>query len=165
MILDIIGVGLIGSTTKFSKDVQQFTEMTNRVSDEEPALIWGTQNRRTGPGMAAFINGSNCHSMDFDDTWHPATHPSSPVLPALLALADFLPEHNKPSLEDILVAFNCGVQIQGLLLKCSLQSKNIPNRYGFFLIERLFSEKICKVNMNMLFKLYLKVKHNMLYLI
>lgn len=141
MILDIIGVGLIGSTTKFSKDVQQFTEMTNRVSDEEPALIWGTQNRRTGPGMAAFINGSNCHSMDFDDTWHPATHPSSPVLPALLALADFLPEHNKPSLEDILVAFNCGVQIQGLLLKCSLQSKNIPNRYVFFILKGCFLKK------------------------
>lgn len=128
MILDIIGVGLIGSTTSFSKTIQHFAETTDRISDKEPALIWGTSNKRTRPGMAAFINGSNCHSMDFDDTWHPATHPSSPILPALFALADFLPEQYKPSLEDILVAFNCGVQIQGVLLRCSLQSNNIPNR-------------------------------------
>lgn len=129
MILDIIGVGLIGSTTSFSKTIQHFAETTDRIGDKEPALIWGTSNKRTRPGMAAFINGSNCHSMDFDDTWHPATHPSSPILPALFALADFLPEQYKPSLEDILVAFNCGVQIQGVLLRCSLQSNNIPNRY------------------------------------
>lgn len=128
MILDTIGVGLIGSTTSFSKAIQHFAETTDRISDKEPALIWGTSNRRARPGMAAFINGSNCHSMDFDDTWHPATHPSSPILPALLAIADFLPEQYKPSLEDMLVAFNCGVEIQGILLRCSLQSKNIPNR-------------------------------------
>ncbi len=30
------------------------------------------------------------HSMDFDDTWHPATHPSGAVLPALLAISDML---------------------------------------------------------------------------
>ncbi|XP_056019613.1 cis-aconitate decarboxylase-like isoform X2 [Ostrea edulis] len=128
MILDILGVGLIGSTTTFSRDMQHFAEVTDRISNHEPAIIWGTNNRRTGPAMAAYINGSNCHSMDFDDTWHPATHPSSPILPALLALADFLPERYKPSLQDILVAFNCGVQIQGILLRCSSQSKNIPNR-------------------------------------
>ncbi|XP_061182329.1 cis-aconitate decarboxylase-like [Saccostrea echinata] len=128
MILDILGVGLIGSTTVFSRDMQEFVEVTDRISSSEPALIWGTNNRRASPAMAAYINGSNCHSMDFDDTWHPATHPSSPILPTLLALADFLPENCKPSLEDILVAFNCGVQIQGVLLRCSSQSKNIPNR-------------------------------------
>lgn len=141
MILDILGVGLIGSTTTFSKDMQHFAEVTDRISNHEPAIIWGTNNRRTGPAMAAYINGSNCHSMDFDDTWHPATHPSSPILPALLALADFLPERYKPSLQDILVAFNCGVQIQGILLRCSSQSKNIPNRYAyqFSLLQIIFS--------------------------
>lgn len=58
MILDIIGVGLIGSTTSFSKTIQHFAETTDRISDKEPALIWGTSNKRTRPGMAAFINGS-----------------------------------------------------------------------------------------------------------
>lgn len=68
------------------------------------------------------------HSMDFDDTWHPATHPSGAVLPAVLALSDMMPANNKPSGLDFLLAFNVGIEIQGRLLRFSNEAHNIPKR-------------------------------------
>lgn len=69
------------------------------------------------------------HSMDFDDTWHPATHPSGAVLPALLAISDMLPGNSKPSGLDFLLAFNVGIEIQGRLLRFSNEACNIPKRW------------------------------------
>lgn len=66
--------------------------------------------------------------MDFDDTWHPATHPSGAVLPALLAAAQLLPENSKPSGADLLLAFNVGIEIQGRLMRFSQEAQNIPKR-------------------------------------
>lgn len=66
--------------------------------------------------------------MDFDDTWHPATHPSGAVLPALLALSDTMPSGRKPSGLDLLLAFNVGIEIQGRLMRFSNEAHNIPKR-------------------------------------
>lgn len=68
------------------------------------------------------------HSMDFDDTWHPATHPSGAVLPAVLALSDMMPANGKPSGLDFLLAFNVGIEIQGRLMRFSNEARNIPKR-------------------------------------
>lgn len=68
--------------------------------------------------------------MDFDDTWHPATHPSGAVLPALLALAETLP--SQPSGLDLLLAFNVGIEVQGRLMRFSKEAYNIPKRYQFW---------------------------------
>lgn len=66
--------------------------------------------------------------MDFDDTWHPATHPSGAVLPAVLALSDMMPANCKPSGLDFLLAFNVGIEIQGRLMRFSSEAHNIPKR-------------------------------------
>jgi aconitate decarboxylase len=68
--------------------------------------------------------------MDFDDTWHPATHPSGAVLPVLTALAEALPESPKFSGLDLLLAFNVGIEVQGRLLQFSKEARDIPKRYG-----------------------------------
>lgn len=65
--------------------------------------------------------------MDFDDTWHPATHPSGAVLPALLALAESLPQ--RPSGLDLLLAFSVGMEVQGQLMRFSKEAYNIPQRF------------------------------------
>ncbi|XP_060072340.1 cis-aconitate decarboxylase-like [Ylistrum balloti] len=128
MILDIIGVGMIGSKTEIANSYRDFAAYTEGFNSNHRASVWGTGGLKASTAMAAYLNGASCHAMDFDDTWHPATHPSSPVLPALLALSDTLPYSQKPSLEDILVAFNVGIQVQGALLNCSTQARNIPHR-------------------------------------
>lgn len=66
--------------------------------------------------------------MDFDDTWHPATHPSGAVLPSVLALSDLMSANHKPSGLDFLLAFNVGIEIQGRLLRFSNEAHNIPKR-------------------------------------
>ena len=71
---------------------------------------------------------SQVHSMDFDDTWHPATHPSGAVLPALLAVSDMMPQNRKPSGLDLLLAFNVGIEVQGRLMRFSNGASNIPKK-------------------------------------
>ncbi|NXU14226.1 IRG1 decarboxylase, partial [Pardalotus punctatus] len=69
------------------------------------------------------------HSMDFDDTWHPATHPSGAVLPALLAASQMLPPNTKPNGLDFLLAFNVGLEVQGRLMHFSTEAHDIPKRF------------------------------------
>ena len=37
---------------------------------------------------AAYANGTMAHALDFDNTWYPLNHPTSPTLPAILAIAE-----------------------------------------------------------------------------
>lgn len=128
MILDNLGVGLIGSKTEIAKSYRNFAVTAEGFHPKHKASVWGTGGLKASTAMAAYLNGASCHAMDFDDTWHPATHPSGPVLPAILALSESLPPSQQPNLEDLLVAFNIGIQVQGALLNCSSQAKNIPHR-------------------------------------
>ncbi|NWI22018.1 IRG1 decarboxylase, partial [Crypturellus soui] len=69
------------------------------------------------------------HSMDFDDTWHPATHPSGAVLPAVIALSEAFSQKKRISGLDLLLAFNVGIEVQGRLLHFSSEARNIPKRF------------------------------------
>uniref|UniRef100_A0A8D0GE02 Immunoresponsive gene 1, like n=1 Tax=Sphenodon punctatus TaxID=8508 RepID=A0A8D0GE02_SPHPU len=115
MILDSIGVGLVGSMTHvFDIALRYCQEMypSNPVSS-----VFGRKNLKLSPTLAAFSNGVVVHTMDFDDTWHPATHPSGAVLPALL-----------PNGLDFLLAFNVGIEVQGRLMRFPSEAQNIPKR-------------------------------------
>ncbi|AWP12238.1 putative cis-aconitate decarboxylase-like [Scophthalmus maximus] len=127
MVMDSIGVGLIGSTTEvFELALQHCKYM---YAPDEISSVYGRRGTRLSPTLAAFVNGVATHSMDFDDTWHPATHPSGAVLPAVLALSDMLPSNNKPSGLELLLAFNVGIEIQGRLMRFSNEACNIPKRF------------------------------------
>ncbi|XP_062322708.1 immunoresponsive gene 1, like [Osmerus eperlanus] len=127
MVLDSIGVGILGSTT----DVFQLAlkHCQHMYAPDNVSSVYGRRGTRLSPTLAAFVNGVAAHSMDFDDTWHPATHPSGAVLPALMAISDMLPKGSKPSGLDFLVAFNIGIEIQGRLMRFSREAHNIPKRF------------------------------------
>ncbi|XP_078116970.1 cis-aconitate decarboxylase-like [Sander vitreus] len=127
MVLDSIGVGVIGSTTDvFELALQHCQHM---YAPDDISSVYGRRGTRLSPTLAAFVNGVATHSMDFDDTWHPATHPSGAVLPAVLALSDMMSANSKPSGLDFLLAFNIGIEIQGRLMRFSNEAHNIPNRF------------------------------------
>ncbi|CDQ86504.1 unnamed protein product [Oncorhynchus mykiss] len=127
MVLDSIGVGLLGSTTHvFQLALQHCQHM---YAPDDVSSVYGRRGIRLSPTLAAFVNGVATHSMDFDDTWHPATHPSGAVLPALLAVSDMLPNNRKPSGRDFLLAFNVGIEVQGRLMRFSNEAQNIPKRF------------------------------------
>ncbi|MED6285646.1 Cis-aconitate decarboxylase, partial [Characodon lateralis] len=124
MVLDSVGVGLIGSTTEVFEMVLQHCK--HMYGPDHVSSVYGRRGVKLSPTLAAFVNGVATHSMDFDDTWHPATHPSGAVLPAVLALSDMMPASRKPSGLDFLLAFNVGIEIQGRLMRFSNEARNIP---------------------------------------
>lgn len=69
---------------------------------------------------AALINGISSHVLDFDDTQAEAIHPSSPVLPALLALAEW----RGFSGAEIAHAFVLGVEVE-----CRIGKSVFPQHY------------------------------------
>ncbi|XP_028913960.1 cis-aconitate decarboxylase [Ornithorhynchus anatinus] len=126
MILDTLGVGLIGTGTEVFHKVTQYSKI---FSSNATSTVWGHSDFRLPPAYAAFVNGVAVHSMDFDDTWHPATHPSGAVLPVLIALSEALPQKPKISGLDLLLAFNVGIEVQGRLMRFSNEASDIPKRF------------------------------------
>ncbi|KAG9468918.1 cis-aconitate decarboxylase-like [Eleutherodactylus coqui] len=131
MILDNIGVGLVGSTTYVFNIVVKYCQDLNFSAQDNSGFcsVYGRKGLKLPPTLAAYANGVAVHSMDFDDTWHPATHPTGTVLPALLALSQLLSRDRRVSGEDFLTAFNVGIEIQGRLMSFSNEAKNIPKKF------------------------------------
>ncbi|KAG7283136.1 hypothetical protein CRUP_033082 [Coryphaenoides rupestris] len=135
MVLDSLGVGLLGSTTEvFELALQHCQQM---YAPDHISSVYGRSGTKLSATLAAFVNGVAVHSMDFDDTWHPATHPSGAVLPALLAVSDMMPANRKPSGLDLLLAFNVGIEIQGRLLRFSNGASNIPKNHALAIAASL----------------------------
>ncbi len=70
---------------------------------------------------AALINGISSHVLDFDDTHARAVHPSAPVLPAILALAEW----RHLSGADLVHAFVLGVETE-----CRIGLSVFPEHYN-----------------------------------
>jgi aconitate decarboxylase len=66
---------------------------------------------RTSMQTAAYVNGTLAHALDWDNTWYPLNHPTSPTLPAILAVAEYLHHPGSSIIEAIAVAF----EVQGRL--------------------------------------------------
>ncbi|XP_054829952.1 cis-aconitate decarboxylase [Eublepharis macularius] len=126
MILDTLGVGLLGTRTDVFQKTIQYSKI---YSSDTSSTVWAHPAIRLPPLYATFVNGVAVHSMDFDDTWHPTTHPSGAVLPALLAVSEALPEKQKVSGLDLLLAFNIGIEVQGRLMHFSNEASNVPKRF------------------------------------
>lgn len=66
----------------------------------------------TSAPQAAFANGVAGHVLDYEPMWHPPTHPTSPVLPVALALAEWRGRDGR----DVLTALVAGFEVQARLL-------------------------------------------------
>ena len=109
-VIDTVGVTLLGS-------VQESTAIAMRLAGvgdaAGPALVLGTRNR-TSALDAALINGIASHALDFDDfTEDFGGHPSVPVLPALLGLA----EQRNASWSELVAAYVVGVELETRLAR------------------------------------------------
>eukprot|EP00069_Balaena_mysticetus_P002688 bmy_04026T0 len=117
MILDTLGVGFLGTSTEVFHKAREYSKVRSSMSTLE-----------LKPSVHIYSSNvsSTIHSMDFDDTWYPATHPSGAVLPVLMALSEALPPSPKCSGLDLLLAFNVGIEVQGRLMHFSKEAKDIP---------------------------------------
>ena len=113
-ILDGLGLALCGATSQASRLIRQHLRSLACSSDEAEVL---GSDLRLAPRFAALANGTSIHADDYDDTqlavaqdrvYGLLTHPTAPVLPAVLALG----ECDHRSGQDVLAAYLVGVEIE-----------------------------------------------------
>ncbi|MGZ8531904.1 MAG: MmgE/PrpD family protein [Candidatus Binatia bacterium] len=124
-ILDGLGVALAGSTDECSRIVQSQVRQMNGKGESS---IVGTM--LTAPAAkAALANGVAGHAMDYDDTqlstskeavYGLLTHPTTPVLAAVLAIG----EKEKISGEPLVLAYLLGVEVE-----CRIADAINPRHY------------------------------------
>ena len=124
-ILDGLGVALAGSTDECSRIVQ--TQVRQMNGKGESSIV-GTA--LTAPAAkAALANGVAGHAMDYDDTqlstskeavYGLLTHPTTPVLAAVLAIG----EKEKISGEHFVLAYLLGVEVE-----CRIADAINPRHY------------------------------------
>lgn len=105
--LDGLGVMVAGAGEPLGLGRITFDYTRALGGPEEASVIAG--GFRTSAFNAAYANGTLGHALDFDNTWWPLNHPTSPTLPAILALA----EKHGSSGRDVLRAIVLAFEVQG----------------------------------------------------
>src|SRR5438067_1232719 len=112
-ILDGIGLALAGQRAETGHIVRDY--LASLGCTDQSTVIGSPL--RTAPRFAAFANGVAIHADDYDDTqlavatdrvYGLLTHPTAPVLPAVLALAE---RDGRPG-RDLLTAYLIGVEVE-----------------------------------------------------
>jgi 2-methylcitrate dehydratase PrpD len=125
-ILDAFGLALYGATDETWKILDRYTAQFQ--SKDKGATVLGTDVRLPSR-FAAFANGVAIHAEDFDDTqlathsdrvYGLLTHPTVPVLPAALAVAELQPASGK----DFMLAYHLGVEVE-----CKVAEAIAPRHY------------------------------------
>jgi len=117
MVTDTVSVSLAAvdeEAVQMAVDLERLggEARTGEPPDSNAARVLGTTHTQS-PRSAAFLNGVMAHALDFDDTAQERLcgHPSAPVLPAALAVADA----EDASGEQFLRAFVLGVETEMVL--------------------------------------------------
>jgi 2-methylcitrate dehydratase PrpD len=124
-ILDGLGLALAGSVAKSGEIVRRHLQSLGCTGS---ASVLGS-NLRVPVRFAAFANGIAIHADDYDDTqlavakdrvYGLLTHPTAPVLPAALAMA----ERDGRSGRELLQAYEVGVEVE-----CKIAEAIHPRHY------------------------------------
>lgn len=117
-VLDTLGVALAGSREPAARIV---ADTVHELGGHAEATVWGL-GLRCSALDAALVNGTAGHALDYDDVTTPMHgHPSVPLVPAALALA----ERTGASGQDVLTAF-----VVGFELECRVGRGMGPSHYG-----------------------------------
>src|SRR6266853_203932 len=125
-ILDGFGLALAGSMARTGTICRQYLESLG-LCDGKATIVGSAW--KTSPRFAAFVNAVSIHADDFDDTqlavakdrvYGLLVHPTVPVLPATLALA----ERGGVSGKDLMLAYHLGVEVE-----CKIAESISPRQY------------------------------------
>lgn len=108
--LDGIAVMLAGATEPLG--VGRIAIAYVREAGGNPQASVVTGGFRTSMLNAAYANGTLAHALDFDNTWYPLNHPTSPTLPAILALAEHYRLPGRRIVEAIATAFEVQARVR-----------------------------------------------------
>jgi 2-methylcitrate dehydratase PrpD len=116
-IIDCLGVSIAAFREPCLDILFSFIE---KMGGRPSSTLFGT-NVRTSPAWAALYNGTMAHALDFDDGagLHIPLHPSVSVLPAVIALGEFVGAKGR----QILEAFITGEEVECKLAQgCSREA-------------------------------------------
>lgn len=110
-IADTVGVALAGRSAPYLRSLETVLEVDAAPGE---ATLWGAGGRKASVLHAAMINGVAAHALDFDDcSTTMGGHPSAPVVPAVLALAETLGATMAQTVE----AYITGVEVETRLAR------------------------------------------------
>jgi aconitate decarboxylase len=107
VMLDGLAVTLAGATEPLGVGRISIEYVRQMGGAAQASVIAG--GFKTSMLSAAYANGTMAHALDFDNTWYPLNHPTSPTLPAILAVA----EHERLSGRQIIEAIVAAFEAQG----------------------------------------------------
>ncbi len=125
-ILDGLGLALAGSVAESGTLVRRHLQDLGCTSGVATVIGSGL---RVPVRFAAFANGTAIHADDYDDTqlavgkdrvYGLLTHPTAPVLPAVLAVG----ERDRRSGRDLMTAYHVGVEVE-----CKISEAISPRHY------------------------------------
>jgi len=103
-VLDVVGVALAGWHEP-APTILRRTLLEG--APDGKASLWG-EKRRVAPNQAALANGTASHALDYDDVAPSVlTHPSAPVLAALIPMAEELGSSGK----EVMTAYAVGTEV------------------------------------------------------
>ncbi len=106
--LDFMGVSMLASTFPWSRSVYN---MMDEFGGKDLCSIIG-YNRKTSPPLAAFVNGSLAHGIDWDDSHVAAiVHPGAVVIPAALAASEFMRSDGKKFITAVVAGYETMIRI------------------------------------------------------
>ncbi len=105
--LDGLAVMLAGSTEPLGVGRLSIQYVREMGGAPQASVVAG--GFKTSMLNAAYANGTMAHALDWDNTWYPLNHPTSPTLPAILALAEHHGTGGRKIIESIVAAF----EVQG----------------------------------------------------
>ena len=106
--LDLIGTTLGGAKQPLGRIL---VKTAKEFGGKPQATVIG-YGLKTSILNAALINGATAHALDFDDTHIPSIiHPSAPVIPAVLAIAEWKGLSGKAALEAFILGFEVETRI------------------------------------------------------
>src|SRR5216684_578190 len=126
-VLDGIGLALAGAASQTGNITRRYLAALG-IANEGGSTVIGS-DLRLPARFAAFANGVSIHADDYDDTqlaiamdrvYGLLTHPTAPVLPAVLALA----ERDRRSGLDLMTAYQVGVEVE-----CKVAEAILPRHY------------------------------------
>ena len=102
--IDTLGCVLAGAD---SAEASIAADWANEVGKVGPSTVIGRRGLALAPSLAALVNSTAAHALDFDDVSPMMTHPSACLVPPLLAVAERLGSSG----EDVALAYATGFEV------------------------------------------------------
>jgi 2-methylcitrate dehydratase PrpD len=120
---DFIGVALAGSQEELGRLIREYGNRMGGVA--EASVI--AADKKTSPEMAALVNGTMGHALDYDDmSVSPIAHPSVFLTPAILAVGESIGASGR----EALAAYVVGYEVAGCVAEPMFQSHYVQGWHG-----------------------------------